>query len=809
MDPLTFGLGTVAGAGALWIVQRLQQFRTPAEGLADLLGWAFMIDEGMILMKDGSFLSGVEIYPPDLEASSNADISSVTDTVHDMLTLLGEGYAVEVNVHRRFSTQYPIETKHHFPTDSLCAMEEERHEQFRESSRHYSMRRTVLFTYTPLRELWSKWERPIISGTESGFDYKEIFSEYKRTLTEVHGLLKSRFDVSSLSSSDLLTECHSTLTGKVEPVPYSHHCHLSRSLASDDFQTGFYPKMGDQHIFVITISSLGFETRAAGCDFLNRMEGQWRWHMRFVTMSRHQAERRIKRLQTSWFHQRQGLRKLIAPSEDGFEDQDAMNMQQEAASAQAESSRGRVRFGYFTNALVLRDPVMNRGLAQSQILIQELRDQGYTCAMETINATDAFIGTLPGHGYANLRRPLLSSRNIAHLFPVSAPWKGVPTCPSPQFPANSPALACARTSGGIPFMINLHQGDVGHSLVIGATGSGKSVLVGWLALNFLRYDNSRVHIFDIGHSHQVPCWAAGGTQYSFGEINTNALQPLRHIDQDSERLWVLSWLEIIYDLAGEFPDAEGQLALAETLDLLSESPQEYRTMSALHMLLPQALKNAIAQYTEDGPYGQLFDGDKATALSERMQVYELGNILDQGDRVMVPLLLSLFRNIERTLDNTPTLIVIEEAWAALLRSQFSDRIKAWLLTLRKRNAAVVLVAHSPAQITSLPNAALITESCPTKIILPNSGARTQEGIAMYKALDLSPRAIDIIASATPKREYFYKRPEGGRLFELNLGPVARTLLMPLPGKNTQASRGCIQEAIRNHGQQFLDYLDDA
>lgn len=150
--------------------------------------------------------------------------------------------------------------------------------------------------------------------------------------------------------------------------------------------------------------------------------------------------------------------------------------------------------------------------------------------------------------------------------------------------------------------------------------------------------------------------------------------------------------------------------------------------------------------------------------------------------------------------------MIEEAWAALLRSRFAERIKAWLLTLRKHNAAVLLVAHSPAQIAALPNAALITESCPTKIILPNPEARANDTAAMYRALDLSPRAIDVIASAKPKQEYFYKSPAGSRLFELNLGPMARTLLMPLPGMSGEASRTRIQEALHHHGHDFLHHI---
>ena len=804
MDPLTFGIGTATGAGTVWAINRLQHLKRPAEGLGDLLGWAFLIDEGVILMKDGSFVSGFELDPPDLETTSAAEANSTTDTVHDMLMLLGEGYGIEVNVHRRHSTEYPIQENHHFPTASLQTMEHERQRQYQEIGSHYTLRRTVLFTYTPPRELWSRWEVPMVQGVQKEFDYAQTLSGFNRTLNEVRALLAGRFQVTPLSSSELLTECHCALTGQNEQVVSLPSSYLSHTLASDDFQTGFYPVIGGQHLFVVTIASLGMQTQVGDGAFFHRIEGEGRWHMRFIGMDRHTAGRRIKRLQTNWFHQRRGLRKLIAPEEDGFEDQDAVAMQHETASAHAESASGRVRFGYFTNTFILRDRQMQHGLARSQTLLQVLRDHGYTCALETINATDAFVGTLPGHGYANLRRPLLSSRNIAHLFPVSAPWKGNSTCPNPMFPDGSPALACARTPSGAPFMVNLYQEDVGHTLVIGATGAGKSVLVGWLALNFLRYPKSRVHVFDIGRSHQIPCMAADGVHFSFGD--TNPLQPLRHIHEETERLWALTWLETIYDLSGELPDADGRLALADTLDLLCQSSPEHRTLSALHLLLPQTLQSTVVRYTADGPYGRLFDGDQGAEASARMHVYELGQILDQGDAVVVPLLLALFRSIERTLDGSPTLIVIEEAWAALLRSRFAERIKAWLLTLRKHNASVLLVAHSPSQIAALPNAALITESCPTKIILPNPEARTEEGAAMYRALDLSMRAIHVVASAKPKREYFYKSPARSRLFELNLGPIARTLLMPLPGMSGEASRSRIQEAFHHHGHDFLHHI---
>jgi type IV secretion system protein VirB4 len=128
--------------------------------------------------------------------------------------------------------------------------------------------------------------------------------------------------------------------------------------------------------------------------------------------------------------------------------------------------------------------------------------------------------------------------------------------------------------------------------------------------------------------------------------------------------------------------------------------------------------------------------------------------------------------VERLLDGRPTLIVIEELWGALLRSQFAQRIKQWLLTLRKQNAAVVLVAHSVEQIQSAPNAAVIWESCPTRIFLPNADAMAPATAALYAQLGLGEREIATIARARQKAEYYYRSPLGGRVFELSVGWTA-------------------------------------
>ncbi len=807
MDPFSFLGGTLLGASAWQAARRLGIPREPREGLGDLLGWAFLIVDGVVLMKDGSFLAGMTLRGRDLESASAEEVNRAAQAAHEALALLGEGYALEVNVHRRERREFPLVAQSHFPTLALRQVEMERRDQFLKPGEHYESQNTILLSYTPPKDNLRRWERLVVSGSQSRLDYTQILERFKTMLQEVRSHLGATFFVDALGSRDLLTECHRCLTGVHDPVA-AQSSYLSQALASSDFTTGYVPFLANQHVFILAITSLGAFTQVAKGDFFNGLREEARWHMRFVSLSRAEAQRRIRKLQNRWFHQRGGLRALAAYEvKSSIEDQDAVEMQRETASALAEATSGKARFGYFTGAIVLRDKSAHRGRARAQAMLQTLRDQGFTCTQESINATDALIGSLPGHGYANLRRPLVSSHNVAHLFPTTTPWPGERTCPSTLFPPGSPPLFYARACGATPFCVNLYHGDVGHTLVVGATGAGKSVLVGFFTLSFLRYAKSRAFVFDIGRSHQVLTRAALGMHHDLGSDAAPALQPLRHLDSDEDRMWSLSWLETIFDLSGTALSPKDRLGIGNALDLLAQSPANQRTLTALYVCLPRHLQDSIEPYTVKGTYGRLLDGMGKEAEATRLTSFELAGILPLGDTVVVPVLLALFRQIERSLDGTPTLIVIEEAWAALMRSTFSARIRQWLLTLRKRNAAVVIVAHSAGQLRALPNASNVTESCPTRILLPNPEARVPEHAEVYRFLDLGTREIDIIATAQRRREYYYKSPSGSRLFELNLGPKAQALLMPLPGRSTQESAKALIALMDRHGESFLDHLD--
>jgi type IV secretion system protein VirB4 len=103
---------------------------------------------------------------------------------------------------------------------------------------------------------------------------------------------------------------------------------------------------------------------------------------------------------------------------------------------------------------------------------------------------------------------------------------------------------------------------------------------------------------------------------------------------------------------------------------------------------------------------------------------------------------------------------------------FRDKIREWLKVLRKANCAVVMATQSISDAERSGIMDMLKESCPTKICLPNGAAREPGSREFYERMGFNERQIEIVASAIPKRDYYITSPEGRRLFDMALGPLA-------------------------------------
>jgi type IV secretion system protein TrbE len=347
---------------------------------------------------------------------------------------------------------------------------------------------------------------------------------------------------------------------------------------------------------------------------------------------------------------------------------------------------------------------------------------------------------------------------------------------------NAAPLFYARTEGSTPFRFSLHVGDVGHTLIVGPTGAGKSVLLALMALQFQRYGRAQVFAFDFGASIRAAALACGGDWQDLGNSLTGSglaedsagavlLQPLARIDEPGERNWAAEWLQALLTAEGVTIDPATKEHLWSALTSLATAPMAERTLTGLAVLLQsQALKQALAPYCIGGPFGRLLDAESEHLGEASFQAFETEGLT--GSAAAPAVLSYLFHRIEGRLDGSPTMIIIDEGWLVLNSPAFAAQLREWLKTLRKKNASVVFATQSLADIETSAIAPAIIESCPTRIFLPNERAVEPQILAIYRRFGLNDRQIEIIARATPKRDYYCQSARGNRLFELGLGEVA-------------------------------------
>ncbi|HAT2527444.1 TPA: conjugal transfer protein TrbE, partial [Aeromonas hydrophila] len=384
-----------------------------------------------------------------------------------------------------------------------------------------------------------------------------------------------------------------------------------------------------------------------------------------------------------------------------------------------------------------------------------------------LNAVDAWLSSIPGNAYANVRQPIVSTLNLAHMMPVSAVWAG----PEKNDHLDGPPLIVTRTDGATPFRLVTHIGDVGHTLVAGPTGMGKSVLLATLAMQFRRYRGSRIFAFDMGRSMRATILGLGGEHYDLGTDGEIAFQPLARIDREGYRTWAAEWIEgrLLHEGVAVGPDEKA--AIWSALGSLAGAPVEQRTMTGLSVLLQSnALRQALSPYVLGGAHGKLLDADHDRLGMADVQCFEMEELMHSKAAVMA-VLHYLFARFDERFDGAPTLLILDEAWLFLDDPVFAARIRQWLKTLRKKNVSVIFATQSLADIKDSSIAPAIIESCASRIFLPNPQATEPQIRTIYEGFGLNSRQIEIVATAQPKRDYYYQSRLGNRLFDLDLGPA--------------------------------------
>ena len=763
-------------------MMNLAEYRKRVAHLADFLPWAALVAPGVVLNKDGSFQRTARFRGPDLDSATPSELVGTTGRLNNALRRLGSGWAIFVEAQRNPATDYPDSR---FPDSASALLDIERREQFEESGLLYESSYFLTFVWLPPAEEASRMEGWLYEGRErSGVDPRELLKGFidrtDRVLNLVEGFVP---EAAWLDDGETLTYLHSTISTNRHRVRVPETpMYLDALLADQSLAGGLEPRLGDLHLRTLTVIGFPTVTFPGILDDLNRLAFMYRWSTRAIMLDKTDATRLLTKIRRQWFAKRKSvaviLKEVLTNEQSVLVDSDAANKAADADAALQDLGSDQVGEAYVTATITVWDS--DPRIADEKLRLAEkvIQSRDFTCIVETVNAIEAWLGSIPGQVYANVRQPPISTLNLAHMMPLSAVWAG----PAKDEHFDAPPLFYAKTEGATPFRFALHVGDVGHTVIVGPTGAGKSVLLALIALQFRRYLNSQVFAFDFGGSIRAATLAMGGDWQDLGgslsddtsALNTVSLQPLAHIHDTPERAWAADWLVDILVREGVeiTPDVKEHLWTA--LTSLASAPVAERTITGLTVLLQaNALKQALRPYCIGGPYGRLLDAEVEWLGSASCQAFETEGLIGTG---AAPAVLSyLFHRIEARFDGRPSLLIIDEGWRALDDGGFAAKIKEWLKTLRKKNVSVVFSSQSLADIEASPIAPVIVESCPTRIFLANERAIEPQIAAVYEKFGLNARQIEIVARATPKRDYYCQSRRGNRLFELGLGHVALTL----------------------------------
>jgi len=806
-------------------VINLKIFRSKAKGLPDLLNYAACIGPGLYVNKDGSLMAAYKYQASDIFSATELERNVIAKRINSVFSKFGNGWTIHIDAIRQPIKEYPKKRECFFPDRITEMIDDSRREFFLAQDNLFETVNIITLTYLPPFESKQKMT-DLMFDDETGFQNSsktdKLIKEFENKLDEfesfvsnalikIERLMPRRWydEYNQVHYNDeFLRFVNFALVGRNHPIELpAISMYLDRYIGGYDFWSGVVPKIDNKYIGIVAIDGYPQQSYPNILDKLSTLPLEYRWNTRFIFLDNYEAIKRLDRLRSKWKQKERGIFAQIFNPYSTNVDEHAVAMVQEVDVAKSEVNSGLLVYGYYTSNIV----IMNEDRETLDYYLKEvariIEAEGFNARIETINAVEAWLGTLPGHSVQNVRGSLVNSFNLSHLIPLSSVWIGDKYNPSNKFPPKSPPLLYATTSGSTPFRLNLHVRDLGHTLIFGPTGAGKSTLLAFIAAQFRRYAGARIYAFDKGMSMFPIVKAVGGDHYDIaGDGDSLSFAPLSNLKTKSEQAWAESWIASMIEMQKVELKPHQKEMIHEAMNLHIDQGSKSLT-EFISNLQDEDMRSALNHYSISGSMGYLLDSEEDSLTLSDFMVFEIEELMNLKNEDAVPVLLYLFHKIEKSLDGRPTMLILDEAWLMLGHSVFRDKIREWLKVLRKANCQVILATQSLSDAAQSGILDVLQESCPVKIMLPNPQAFNKGSSEhfgpydFYKQFGLNDREIEIIADAIPKQEYYYISPLGTRLFNLALDNIALSFV----GASGKDDIKSIKNLIEEYGDEWVNY----
>ena len=418
--------------------RQLKRHRSRDAGLADLLNYAAVVDDGVIVGKNGSFMAAWLYRGDDNASSTEAQREVVSFRINQALAGLGSGWMVHADAVRRPAPSYAAKGVSHFPDAVSAAIDEERRRLFEGLGTMYEGYFVLTLTWFPPVLAQRKFVELMFDDDAIAPDHKArtmgLITQFKREIAAIENRLSSAVDLNRMRARKVVNEDGSTvthdeflswlqccITGRHHPVQLpSNPMYLDAVIGGQELWGGVVPKIGRQFVQVVAIEGFPLESTPGLLTALGELPCEYRWSSRFIFMDPHEAVRHLDKFRKKWRQKVRGFFDQVFNTHVGAVDQDALSMVNDAEAAMAEVNSGLVAQGYYTGVVVLMDEDRDRLEHSARLAEKSINRLGFAARIETINTLDAFLGALPGHGVENVRRPLINTMNLADLLPTSS-----------------------------------------------------------------------------------------------------------------------------------------------------------------------------------------------------------------------------------------------------------------------------------------------------------------------------------------------------------------------------------------------------
>ena len=783
-----------------------------------------MIDKNTLLLKNGGFARIFEIVNQDLDYAD--DIDKILEYLNDTLKEVGSGVVLHYETQKVPITREEEKIGEFAPIPTVIG--HKMRSSLFTKRRFYEIRHylTISYLYDYNKEK-SLDEALFNDGTLGKQDYMKQFNDLIKEFNRKVEDILFRLDyavlrIQILENGELLNFLYRTINPltsrvnlRVPPLGFSIDEWLSCSQM--EIKNGML-KVGDYYTKVVSIKLFPDAVVPQIFSELEKLKFPFRSVTRLIGLSKEEAVTSIKNIEKYQFGKRYNMVQIILNAFNAARSNnpDSGNVNRirksyEAKYAREELEANRVSYGYYTFSVIISDKNPQKLEEKTDLVVRIINRHGFTCLDDKLNVKDAYFGAMPANIKQNIRKSPMNSESLGYMLPISSVFEGLKW----DERINAPNLFDTISNDRIFHFNNKVDKDVGHTLIIGPTGKGKSVMLGTIVLNFMKYESvylddrknfqksgSQVFIFDKGASSKVLTMASGGKFYDLDSENHMAFQPLRNIDKTRDLEFAMDWVMGLIEQEDEHlaRDVENRKEVYDGLLSLSkmEEPKKRTITNLVKLIQAPKLKEALRVYSQEGIYGSYFDNNDDVMEDANFMTFEMGKIMEKP-KVLLPVLEYLFHRIEteKLGKDIPTLVVLDECWVFLRHERMKAKIEEWLKVLRKANASVVFATQSLSDIEKSSIATTIKDACMTKIFLPNENALSTHS-KIYEGYNLSQVAIATIDRAYGQRQYLYNSKYGTRLFELNLSKLELAYV----GAGDDISKAMIEKLSNTYMEQY-------